>query len=341
MPKFVRIQPKNPADVAGQVASALGSGVAVVPMLGGHSVLARNREALAGFGEPFRLVAEETLVAAVAGMESSFRERVLKLMAGPLAGRFVTGQPGLAFASEPLAREIVGQAGNDVWFGVPEESAQPGELADELGNRASIVVTGDAAGPGPTILDLSSRPAVIDRRGKLGILDVEQQLGELVRIGPGLFFSVLVVCTGNSCRSPMAQCMLADMLKGTPASAGSAGTASPVGSPAAANAVEVMREAGLDLTRHRAQQLTSAMIEVSDLVLVMDDYHRQQVVELSPDAAGRTRLLLSYVDSSEGVEDPIGLSVECYRQTRDAMKPALAQVAAQVRRRAGVSEVQS
>ena len=341
MPKFVRIQPKNPADVAGPVASALGNGVAVVPMLGGYCVLARDREALAGFGGPFRLVTEETVVAAVAGMEPAFRERVLKLMAGPLVGRFASGQPGLALAAEPVVSEMAKRFEGGVWFGLPVESAEPGELADELGNRASIVVTGGADGPGPTILDFSSRLAVIDRRGKLGILDVEQQLGELVRMGPGLFFSVLVVCTGNSCRSPMAQCMLADMLKGSPASVGSAGTDAPVGSPAALNAVEVMREAGLDLTRHRAQQLTSAMLEVSDLVLVMDDYHRQRVVELSPDAAGRTRLLLSYVDSNEGVEDPIGFSVECYRQTRDAMKPALEQVAAQVRRRAGVSEVKS
>ena len=341
MPKFVRIQPKNPADVAGQVASALGSGVAVVPMRGGYCVLARDREVLDGFSGPFRFVNEEALEAAAAGMEPSFRERVLKLMAGPLVGRFASGQPGLALAAEPIASEIIRLVGGDIWIGVPAESAEPGELADELGNRASIVVTGGAAGPGPTSLDLSSRPAVIDRRGKLGILDVEQQLGELVRMGPGLFFSVLVVCTGNSCRSPMAQCMLADILRGTPASVGSAGTEAPVGSPAAANAVEVMREAGLDLTRHRAQQLTSAMLEVSDLVLVMDDYHRQRVVELSPDAAGRTRLLLSFVDSSEGVEDPVGFSVECYRQTRDTMRPALEQVAAQARQRAGRSEIKS
>jgi len=338
VPKFVRIQSKNPADVAGQVASALGSGAAVVPMLGGYCVLASDREVLDGFGGPFRLVTEDALEAAVAGMELSFRERVLKLMAKPLVGRFASGQPGLALASEPLASEIVRRVGGDVWIGVPAESVQRGELADELGNRASVVVTGDEAGPGPTILDLSSRPATIDRRGKLGILEIEEQLGELVRMGPGLFFSVLVVCTGNSCRSPMAQYMLADMLEGTPASVGSAGTDAPVGSPAALNAVEVMREAGLDLTRHRAQQLTSAMLDVADLVLVMDDYHRQRVVELSPDAAGRTRLLLSYVDSGEGVEDPIGFSVECYRLTRDAMRPALEQVAAQVRQRAGRKE---
>jgi protein-tyrosine-phosphatase len=262
-------------------------------------------------------------------------------MAGPLVGRFAAGQPGLGLASEPIASETIRRVGGDVWVGVPAESAEPGELADELGSRASIVVTGGAGGPGPTSLDFNSRPAVIDRRGKLGILDIEQQLGELVKMGPGLFFTVLVVCTGNSCRSPMAQCMLADMLKGTPSSVGSAGTDAPVGSPAALNAVVVMREAGLDLSRHRAQQLSAAMVDLADLVLVMEEYHRQRVVELVPHATERTRLLLSFVGRDEKVEDPIGFSVECYRQTRDAMRPALEQVAAQVRQRAGTSEVKS
>jgi protein-tyrosine-phosphatase len=221
---------------------------------------------------------------------------------------------------------------------VPAESAEPGQLADELGKQASIVVTGGAGGPGPTSVDFSIRPAVIDRRGKLAILDLERELGALVRMGPGLLFSVLVVCTGNSCRSPMAQRMLAGMLEGTPAFVYSAGTDAPVGSPATVQAVVVMREAGLDLTRHRAQQLVPAMVEAADLVLVMDDYHRQRVVDLVPDAAGRTRLLLSFAGRDERVEDPIGLSVECYRLTREAMKPALEQVAVEVRQRAGRKE---
>jgi protein-tyrosine-phosphatase len=341
VPKFARFQTKNLADVAGQVVGALGSGVAVVPMLGGYCVLARDREALDGLDVPSRLVTAESIEAAVAGMEPAFRERVMRAMAGPLVARFASGQPGLAFASEPLAGEIVRRIPGQVWLGVPAESAEPGQLADELGNRASIIITGGAGGPGPTSLDFSSHPTVIDRRGKLGILDLEQQLGELLMMGPGLFFSVLVLCTGNSCRSPMAHYMLADMLAGTPTFVGSAGTDAPVGGPAAANAVEVMREVGLDLTRHRAQQLSLAMIEAADLVLVMEEYHRQRAIELAPDAAARTKLLLSFVDRDEKVDDPIGFSVECYRLTRDTMKPALERVAAEIRQRAGRSEVKS
>jgi protein-tyrosine-phosphatase len=342
VPKFVRVQSKNLGDVAGQVAAELVRGPAVVPMLGGYCVLSRNRAGLVRFGDPYRLVAgPDELEPELAGMERRYQELVLKVMAGPVVGRFGAGRLGVALAAEPLAQEIVRRAEGEVWVGVPEEETEPGELADELGNLASIVVTGGPGGPGPTSVDFSVRPAVVDRRGKLAILDLEQELGELVRMGPGLFFSVLVVCTGNSCRSPMAHGMLADMLEGTPAFVCSAGTDAPVGNAATAAAVQAMREAGLDLTRHRAQQLEPEMIQAADLVLVMENYHRERVVELVPDAAGRTRLLLSFVGRDEEVGDPLGGPIEVYRRTLEQMRPALERVAREVRQRAGSSRTES
>jgi protein-tyrosine-phosphatase len=342
VPKFVRVQPKNLGDVAGQVAAELARGLAVVPMLGGCCVLSRNRAELVRFGDPYRLVAGRgELEPELTGMELHFRERVLRVMAGPVVGRFGAGRLGVALAAEPLTQEIVRRADEEVWFGVPEEETEPSELADELGNLASIVVTGGPGGPGPTSVDFSVRPAVVDRRGKLAILDLEQELGELVRMGSGLFFSVLVVCTGNSCRSPMAHGMLAALLEGMPAFVYSAGTGAPVGNAATATAIQAMREAGLDLTRQRAQQLEPGMIQAADLVLVMEKYHRERVVELVPDAAGRTRLLLSFVGRDEEVDDPLGGPIEVYRRTLEQMRPALERVASEVRQRAGSSSTES
>jgi protein-tyrosine-phosphatase len=336
VPKFLRLQQKNPAGLAARVVAGLAQGLAVVPMLGGYCVVGRARDELTQFGSPCRLVSGpnefETELAAV---EPSYRERVIRAMAGPLVGRFGTGLFGVAIAAEPLAREIVKRADREVWFGVPEDEHEPGELAEKSGKPVSIVVTGPSVGPGPTSVDFGVRPAVVDRRGKLAILDLEHELGEPVRLGPGLFFSVLVVCTGNSCRSPMAQVMLAHMLEGMPAFVFSAGTAAPEGNPATARAVAAMGEVGLDLTRHRARQLEPEMVRAADLVLVMEDYHRQRVVESVPEAAGRTRLLLSFAGSEAEVGDPLGSPLVVYRRTREQLGPPLERVAWEVRCRAG------
>ncbi len=336
MSKFVRIRRQDVAEVAQQVVKELERGLAVVPMLGGYCVLSRDSGGLSHFTETYRLArGTEAIEPEMVAMDGQYRGRVLEVMTGPVVGRLGEGRMGLALAAEPLAREILRLSGQDLVFGVPEEEAEPGELADELGRTAAIVVTGAAAGPGPTIVDFGRRPAQIDRRGKLAILDLEQQLGETVRLGPDMVFSALVVCTGNACRSPMAHAMLAGLLDGVPAFVCSAGTGAPVGSTATPAAVEVMREVGLDLTRHRAQQLDPGMIRAADLILVMEHAHRNRVVELVPEATGRTRLLLSFLGRDDEVDDPIGQPIEVYRRTLGQMAPALDRVAADIRFRAG------
>jgi protein-tyrosine-phosphatase len=102
------------------------------------------------------------------------------------------------------------------------------------------------------------------------------------------------------------------------------------------SALETARAVGVDLTWHRAKQLTREMVEAADLVLTMDHYHRERVAALASDAAGRTRLLLEFAGRADAeVEDPIGHSLEFYRRTLDVMMPALEKVATDVRTRLG------
>jgi protein-tyrosine-phosphatase len=149
-------------------------------------------------------------------------------------------------------------------------------------------------------------------------------------------FSVLVVCTGNSCRSPMAQGILAGLLESEPVLVYSAGTDAPAGMPATAHAVTAASELGADIGMHRAQQLTRELVRSADLILVMEEYHRQRVVELDPDAADRTKMLGGYPDGEREVGDPVGRPLEVYRRTAEEMRSELEKVAEDVRRRLGI-----
>lgn len=98
----------------------------------------------------------------------------------------------------------------------------------------------------------------------------------------------------------------------------SAGTASMSGSPASRASVEVSSEHGIDLSGHVSREITSEIIGEADLILTMDEGHRQRVVALCPDAAAKSFVITQYGGSHEGlggVPDPIGLSKDEYLAT--------------------------
>lgn len=108
----------------------------------------------------------------------------------------------------------------------------------------------------------------------------------------------------------------------------SAGTAAVSGWPASEEAVYALREKGIDARRHCSQPLTRDLIAKSDLIIAMTTRHRDEVVRMNPEAAGRTRLLTSFgLSPRQGdIPDPIGQSLDVYRHTRDVLDSALADV---------------
>lgn len=128
---------------------------------------------------------------------------------------------------------------------------------------------------------------------------------------------VLCVCTGNTCRSPMAQALLQQLAdrEGLPVQVRSAGLAAFAGDPASQNAVLAMQELGVDLSARRASPLTAYALDESDWVICMSSRH---AAALAPYVAAE-----KIVVPPGGVPDPFGGDLDCYRKTRDSLRSFL------------------
>ena len=141
-------------------------------------------------------------------------------------------------------------------------------------------------------------------------------------------FIAIVVCTGNTCRSPMGEAILrkliaekleceTDQLEKRGVTVMSAGIAAMSGGSAAGQAIDVMNQQGIDITQHTSQPLTDRLVQFADYIFTMTGGHRNAIVNAWPETASRTHLVRR--DNSD-VSDPIGQSVGVYQSTADQIE---------------------
>ncbi|MHC4647462.1 MAG: L-threonylcarbamoyladenylate synthase [Planctomycetota bacterium] len=205
--------------------------------------------------------------------------------------------------------------------GKPAASDAEGVLA-QLDGQIDLVLDG-----GPCRYKMSSTVVRI-RGGRLDILREgvysQTELEEMSQV------RFLFVCTGNTCRSPMAEGFFRrylaeklgiglDGLEEAGYKVASAGVIDTCGSPASAEAVAVCAVRAVDISGHRSRPLSRQLIAESDFIFAMCRSHREQVVALSPEAGGRCMLLAG----SDEVPDPIGQSQQTYDSCAEMIEEAV------------------
>lgn len=137
---------------------------------------------------------------------------------------------------------------------------------------------------------------------------------------------IVVICSGNICRSPLAERMLRDALDGSSKGRGittsSAGTLGIEGKPADPHSVTVAAEVGITLDDHRSRGLTLDIVRKADVLLVMEDYHADFASMLDASCTDRIVRLWQHARLPQRIHeipDPVGEDVDAFRECRDLL----------------------